>query len=85
MRASKPSKRSKKQAADQNLLWQSNVQRGNRIIVIDTFFATPFSDLFRLPINDEILLINRYFNITLCERKQLLRERIRDHITQMLK
>ena len=33
------------------LFWQSNVQRGNRIIVIDSFFATPFSDVFRLKVN----------------------------------
>ena len=38
--------------------WQSNVQRGNRIIVIDTFFATSFSDLFRLKINFTILSID---------------------------
>ena len=78
-------KRIEKQAADQILLWQSNVQRGNRIIVIKTFFATPFSDLFRLKINYEILQIDRALNVTLRVRKQLLRERIRDHITHMLK
>ena len=37
---------------------------GNRIIVIKTFFATPFSDLFRLKINFEFLRIDLYFNIT---------------------
>ena len=64
MKASKPSKRSKKQAADQNLLMAINVQRGNRIIVIDAIFATPFSDLFRLKINSKILPIDRCFEIT---------------------
>ena len=56
-------------------------QRGNRIIVLETFFATSFSDLFRLKINYEILAIDLHVNITFCERKQLLHERIRDHIT----
>jgi len=28
-----------------------NVQRGNRIIVIDSIFATPFSDVFRVKVN----------------------------------
>src|SRR5688500_11793138 len=37
----------KNRVADQNCAGQSTVQRGNRIIVIDTFFATPFSDLFQ--------------------------------------
>jgi hypothetical protein len=32
-----------------------NVQRGNRIIVIDTFFATSFSELFRLKVSSKIL------------------------------
>ena len=62
-----------------------NVQRGNRIIVIKTFFATPFSDLFRLNINCKILLIDLYFKITFHQGKQLLYERIRDYITHMLK
>lgn len=31
-----------------------NVQRGIRIIVIDSIFATPFSDVFRLKVNREI-------------------------------
>jgi hypothetical protein len=47
MRASKPSNEIKNQVADQNLFWQSMLQRGNRIIVIDEFFATPFSKLLR--------------------------------------
>ena len=58
---------------------------GNRIIVIETFFATPFSDLFRLNINYKILLINIYSNISFSQRKQLLHERIRDYFTHMLK
>ena len=62
-----------------------NVQRGNRIIVIKTFFATPFSDLFRLNINCKFLLIDHHFNITFRERKQLLNERIRDHFTHMMR
>ena len=80
MRASKPSN-DEKQAADQNFLWQSNVQRGNRIIVIETFFATSFSDLFRLEINSKIMVIDLYFNLTFYQRKQLFNERIRDHFT----
>jgi hypothetical protein len=31
-----------------------NVQRGIRIIVIDSFFATPFSDVFRLKVIHKI-------------------------------
>ena len=58
---------------------------GIRIIVIKTFFATPFSDLFRLKINYEFLLIELNCNITFYERKQLLNERIRDHFTHLLK
>ena len=58
---------------------------GIRIIVIKTFFATPFSDLFRLKINYEFLLIELNCNITFYERKQLLYERIRDHFTHLLK
>jgi hypothetical protein len=50
MRASKPSNEIKNQAADPNFFWQS-FQRGIRIIVIETFFATPFSELIRLAIN----------------------------------
>jgi hypothetical protein len=49
MRASKPSNEIKNQAADPNFFWQS-FQRGIRIIVIETFFATPFSELIRLVI-----------------------------------
>jgi len=51
--------------------------------VIDTFFATSFSDLFRLKINSEILSIDLTFNITFKQRKRLLNERIRDHITRL--
>jgi hypothetical protein len=40
MSASKPSNELKNQAADQNQIWQSIAQRGNRIIVIEEFFAT---------------------------------------------
>jgi hypothetical protein len=58
---------------------------GIRIIVIKTFFATSFSDLFRLEINCEILPIDCRFNIPFSERKQLVGERIRDHITQNTK
>jgi hypothetical protein len=55
---------------------------GNRIIVIKTFFATSFSDLFRLEINYQILAIDLGFNIPFQQRKQLVHVRIRDHITQ---
>ncbi len=58
---------------------------GNRIIVIKTFFATPFSDLFRLEINYDFLLIDLSFNLPFCKRKQLLKGRIRDRIMQTLK
>ena len=58
---------------------------GNRIIVIKMFFAIPFSDLFRLAINYEILLIDLSSTSTFYQRKQLLHERIRDHFTHMLK
>jgi len=54
---------------------------GNRIIVIKTFFATPFSDLFRLEINSEILPIVLCLYIPFQQRKQLVHVRIRDHIT----
>ena len=60
-----------------------NCQRGIRIIDIDTFFAIPFSDLFRLKINSKILTIDVSFNITFKQRKRLLNERIRDHITRL--
>jgi len=40
MSASKPSYELKNQVADLNFFWQSIAQRGNRIIVIDEFFAT---------------------------------------------
>jgi hypothetical protein len=43
MSASKPSNELKNQAAELNSSWQSIVQRGNRIIVIEEFFATTFS------------------------------------------
>ena len=58
-------------------------QRGIRIIDIDTFFAIPFSDLFRLKIISEILSIDLTFNITFMQRKRLSNERIRDHITRL--
>jgi len=45
MRASQPSLRIKNQFADQLTNWQSMLQRGNRIIVIEDFFARPFSKL----------------------------------------
>jgi len=51
--------------------------------VIETFFATSFSDLFRLKINSEILSIDLPFNITFKQRKRLLNERIRDHIARL--
>src|SRR5690242_9767936 len=35
-------KRSSNRSLTNSKFWQSNVQRGNRIIVIDTFFATSF-------------------------------------------
>ena len=54
---------------------------GNRIIVIKTFFATPFSDLFRLEINSGIFPMELSFNIPFPQRKQLVHVRIRDHIT----
>jgi len=37
---------------------------GIRIIVIKTFFATPFSDLFRLEINYDFLLIDLSCELT---------------------
>lgn len=51
--------------------------------MIETFFATPFSDLFRLKINSEILSIDLPFNITFKQRKRLLNERIRDRIARL--
>ena len=47
----------------------------------DTFFAIPFSDLFRLKINSEILAIDLPTNVTFKLRKRLLNERIQDHVT----
>jgi hypothetical protein len=52
------------QAADPNSIMAINVQRGIRIIVTDTIFATPFSDLFRTKFYSEILLLDLKFNIT---------------------
>jgi hypothetical protein len=60
-----------------------NMSARDGIIDIDTFFATPFSDLFRLEINSKILPIDLRFNITFKQRKHLLNERIRDHITHL--
>ena len=54
---------------------------GNRIIVIKTFFATSFSDLFRLEINSKIFAIDLCFNTPFQQLKQLVHVRIRDHIT----
>ena len=71
------------QAAEPLCIWQSICQRGNRIIVIDTFFAIPFSDLFRLKINSNFLPIDLLTNVTFKLRKRLLNERIRDHVTHL--
>ena len=60
-----------------------NCQRGIRIIDIDTFFAIPFSDLFRLKINSNFLTIEVLTNVTFKLRKRLLNERIRDHVTRL--
>jgi len=60
-----------------------NMSARNRIIVIDTFFAIPFSDLFRLKINSNFLPIDLLTNVTFKLRKRLLNERIRDHITHL--
>jgi len=54
---------------------------GNRIIVIKTFFATPFSDLFRLEIKSGIFPIDLIANIPFPQRKQFVHVRIHDHIT----
>ena len=51
--------------------------------MIETFFATSFSDLFRLKINSEILSIDPQLNITFKQRKRLLNERIRDYVTRL--
>jgi len=53
--------------------------------VIETFFATSFSDLFRLKINSKIMSIDRDHNAYFSERKQLLHERIRDHFTYRMR
>ena len=49
----------------------------------DTFFAIPFSDLFRTESNFKILSIDLTFKIAFYKRKRLLNERIRDHITHI--
>jgi hypothetical protein len=81
MRASKPS-RVKNQVADQNLLMAINVQRGNRIIVIDTFFAIPFSDLFRMIATPIFCARSITSNHSSHQRKHLTNERIDDRIAQ---
>jgi len=54
MRAVSPSNESKNRSL--TLLFLAiNVQRGNRIIVIDTFFATSFSELFRMKVSTKNL------------------------------
>ena len=53
--------------------------------MIDIIFATSFSDLFQTEISEEILSIDRYFNITSCTRKQFRYERIRDRITLIMR
>jgi hypothetical protein len=62
-----------------------NAQRGIRIIVIDIIFATSFSDLLQMEIKYKILPIDRLFNIAFLKRKQFTRERIRDHMTNMMR
>ena len=49
----------------------------------DTFFAIPFSDLFRTESNSKILSTDLTFKIAFYKRKRLLNERIRDHVTQI--
>jgi len=61
MRASQPSLRIKNQFADQLTNWQSMLQRGNRIIVIEDFFATPFSKLLCYKIKHKFLRIQDVF------------------------
>ena len=61
-----------------------NVQQGNRIIVIDTLFATPFSDLFQMKATLNFFAIDRSTNLTFVECKQLKHERIHDRITHFL-
>jgi len=64
MSASKPSNELNKQVADLTLFaWQSIVQRGNRIIVIEEFFATTFSPFFR-SIHVANYSLDRYFVLT---------------------
>jgi hypothetical protein len=70
--------------ADQELVWQSIVQRGNRIIVIDTFFAIPFSDLFRAKSTSNFFCDRRIYKRRFRECKQLKRVRIHDRIIQIL-
>jgi len=69
--------------ADQKLVWQSNVQRGNRIIVINTFFATPFSDLFQTKSTSNFFCDRSIYKPEFHDRKQLKRERIHDRITRI--
>ena len=51
----------------------------------DNYFATSFSDLFRRVINYEFTDRSSSSNITFYQRKHLLYERIRDHITNMMR
>ena len=60
-------------------------QRGNRIIVIDTFFAIPFSDLFRTTTTWIFFYDQRIYKRAFPDRKQLKDERIHDHIMQFRK
>jgi len=62
MRASQPSLRIKNQFADQLTNWQSMLQRGNRIIVIEDFFATPFSKLLCYEMKYKFLRIHVVFH-----------------------
>ena len=70
-----------KQGRWSKLILAINVQRGNRIIVIETFFATPFSDLFRLKSTSNFCALDRSTNATFAECKQLKDEKIHDRIT----
>lgn len=58
-----------------------NVQQGNRIIVIDTFFATSFSDLFQMKATPIFYVRDRSINLAFAECKQLKNEKIHDRIT----
>jgi len=77
--------RFKNRVADQFRMAIKIVQRGNRIIVIETFFAIPFSDLFQFRSRSNFLAIDWSTNLTFRECKQLKHERIHDRITQNCK